>query len=100
MFQAIKDLFKATDYKALVSEGAVVIDVRTPGEFSMGHIKGSKNIPLNTIAKQVASIKKMNKTVILCCQSGMRSGQATGILKSSGVDAHNGGGWSSLNAKL
>ena len=79
---------------------ATIVDVRTPGEFSMGHIKGSKNIPLDQISSKVDSIKKMNKTIILCCASGIRSGQAEGILKQAGVDAHNGGGWSSLNSKI
>ena len=79
---------------------AAIIDVRTPGEFSMGHIKGSTNIPLDQIPSKADSIKKMNKTIILCCAAGIRSGQATEILKQAGVDAYNGGGWSSLNAKL
>lgn len=84
----------------MMSNGAIIIDVRTPGEFNAGHIKGAKNIPLDKIQSQTASIKKMNKVVILCCQSGMRSAQATSLLKASGIDAHNGGGWSSLNSKI
>lgn len=100
MIQMLKNLFKGTDYKGLVAEGAIIIDVRTPGEYKAGHINGSKNIPLDTISKKVGSISKMNKVIILCCQSGMRSGQATGILKSQGIEAYNGGGWSSLNSQL
>lgn len=100
MLDTLKNLFKGTDFKSLISDGAEIIDVRTPGEFSMGHIKGSKNIPLDQIPSQSDKIKKMNKTIILCCASGMRSGQAAGILKQAGVDAHNGGGWSSLNSKI
>ena len=83
-----------------MANGAVVIDVRTPGEYSGGKITGSKNIPLNTISKEALVIKNWDKQVILCCQSGMRSAQATSILKAHGVDAVNGGGWSSLNTKL
>jgi rhodanese-related sulfurtransferase len=74
--------------------------VRTPGEFQGGHIKGSKNIPLNTISSKINEIKKLNKPVIACCASGMRSSQATSILKSNGIDAMNGGGWNSLQNKL
>jgi len=38
----------------------------------------------------------MNKPVILCCASGIRSANATATLKKAGVDAINGGGWRSL----
>lgn len=83
-----------------IQKGAIIIDVRTPGEFSNGHIKGSKNIPLNTISGKINEIIKLNKPVIVCCQSGMRSGQAASILKSSGIEVVNGGGWQSLQSKL
>ncbi len=91
---------KSESIKEFVDKGAVIIDVRTPGEFQGGHIKGAKNIPLNTLGNQIESIKKMNKPVIACCASGMRSAQATSILKNNGIDAMNGGGWSSLENKL
>lgn len=91
---------KSESVKEFMDKGAVIIDVRTPGEFQGGHIKGSKNIPLNSIGNQMDSIKKLNKPVIACCASGMRSAQATSILKSNGIEAMNGGGWSSLQNKL
>jgi phage shock protein E len=91
---------KSETIKEFIDKGAVIIDVRTPGEFQGGHIQGSKNIPLNTIGNQIDSIKKLNKPVIACCASGMRSAQATSILKSNGIEAMNGGGWSSLQNKL
>ncbi|MEQ8472648.1 MAG: rhodanese-like domain-containing protein [Marinoscillum sp.] len=77
--------------------GAVVVDVRTPGEFGGGHVKGSKNIPLQSIQNRIDEISKMNKPVILCCASGMRSGQATSILKNAGVECINGGSWTKVN---
>ncbi len=91
---------KSESVKDFMEKGAVIIDVRTPGEFQGGHIKGSKNIPLNTISSKINEIKKLNKPVIACCASGMRSSQATSILKSNGIDAMNGGGWMSLENKL
>lgn len=84
--------------KELLSQNAVIIDVRTPGEFQGGHVAGSKNIPLQSIQSRVAEIKKMNKPVVLCCASGARSGQATSFLKSQGIDCENGGGWTNVNA--
>lgn len=88
------------DYKSLVQNGAMIVDVRTPQEFNGGNIKGSVNIPLQSLQSSLGKIPK-NKTVITCCASGMRSASAKSILKSAGYqDVHNGGGWSSLNSKL
>jgi len=88
------------DYKSLVQNGAMIVDVRSPQEFNGGNIKGSVNIPLQSLQSSLGKIPK-NKTVITCCASGMRSASAKSILKSAGYqDVHNGGGWSSLNSKL
>jgi phage shock protein E len=86
--------------KDFATRGAVIVDVRTKGEFSGGAIPGSKNIPLQQIGNRVAEIKKWNKPVILCCASGMRSGSAAGILKNKGIEVVNGGGWVSLSKKV
>jgi rhodanese-related sulfurtransferase len=91
---------KQESVQDFMEKGAVIIDVRTVGEFQQGNIKGSKNIPLDTIFSKTAEIKKLNKPVIVCCRSGMRSGQAASILKNSGVEVMNGGGWESLESKL
>ena len=91
---------KSESIQEFVEKGAIIIDVRSPGEFSGGHIKGSKNIPLNEIDAKINEIKKLNKPVIACCASGMRSSQATSILKQNGIDVINGGGWQSLQSKL
>ena len=81
----------------MISRGGIIIDVRSTGEFKGGNVPGSKNIPLDTISAEASSIKKLNKPVILCCASGIRSGQATAILKSKGVEAINTGGWRSFS---
>lgn len=101
MLSLIKNLFgPGTDYKTLIAEGAVIVDVRTPGEFRGGHIKGSVNIPVDSIRQHVNDLKKKGKTVITCCASGMRSSSAASILKSEGIEAHNGGSWMSLQQKI
>ena len=91
---------KTNAIQEYVQKGAVILDVRTPAEFKDGHIKGSKNIALQVLNGQVETIKKWNKPVIACCKSGMRSAQATSILKQNGIDCINGGGWTSLESKL
>ena len=91
---------KSNSIQEFKDKGAVMIDVRSQGEFAGGHIKGAKNIPLNEIRNKIDDIKKLNKPVIACCASGMRSSQATSILKQNGIEAVNGGGWQSLQSKL
>ena len=97
----LKKLFGGTsiDFKTLVKEGAMIIDVRTPAEFNSGHIKGAVNIPLQAIQSSFNKIPK-NKVIITCCASGMRSGSAKSLLKAAGYTVHNGGGWMSLKSKL
>ncbi|MEH6891143.1 rhodanese-like domain-containing protein [Bacillus sp. JJ864] len=60
-----------------------LIDVRTLGEFRGNHIPGFRNMPLNELVQQASNLDK-NKDVIVICQSGMRSKQATKILKKMG----------------
>ncbi len=101
MLNFIKKLFgPGTDFKALVANGAVIVDVRSQPEYRSGHIKGSLNIPLDIIRQKTAELKKKGKPVITCCASGMRSGSAAGILKQAGVETYNGGSWSGLNNKI
>ena len=102
MIGLIKKIFggKSTNYKELVSNGAVIIDVRSASEFKSGNIPGSKNYPLDNIRTKVADLKKMNKPVITVCRSGARSGMAKSILKSAGIEVYNGGAWTSLIQKI
>ena len=103
MIQALKKLLglgPKTNWKALVQQGAIIVDVRTRAEYQGGHIKGSVNIPLQNLADNLAKLKKA-KPIITCCASGMRSASAKGILTSHGfTEVYNGGGWASLEYKL
>ena len=84
----------------MVQNGAQVIDVRTKAEYKQGHIKGSVNIPLDSLPGQLQHIKK-DKPVITCCGSGMRCAQARNLLLSRGFqEVYNGGGWMSLQNKI
>ena len=86
--------------KDLLTRDAIIIDVRTVNEYKQGAIPGSKNIPLQVINGKINDIKKLNKPIITCCTSGMRSGSAASILKAQGIEAVNGGGWMSLCKKF
>ena len=80
----------------LKSEDTVIVDVRTPEEFIGGNVAGSINIPMTIIADHLEEFKKM-KSVVLCCASGGRSGQAAMYLKQNGIECINGGPWTTVN---
>lgn len=86
--------------KTMLDNNALVVDVRSPMEFKMGHIKGSKNIPLGSVQNKLATFKKMDRPIVLCCASGNRSGQAASFLKAQGVNCENGGSWSQVRNML
>lgn len=53
---------------------AVIIDVRSPGEFTGGHVEGAINLPIDTITEaDVLKLTSKEKPVILYCRSGGRA---------------------------
>lgn len=104
MIAKLKELLgikPAPNYRELLQEGGIILDVRTKAEFSGGHIKGSKNIPLQTLPANLNKLKDKDKPVITCCASGMRSASAKSMLKSNGFsNVYNGGSWARLNSQI
>jgi rhodanese-related sulfurtransferase len=103
MLSFIKKLFSSdkTDYRQMIKEGAIILDVRTKGEYDRGHIEGAINIPVYQLNDNVQLLKDKEKPIITCCASGIRSAAAINILKSNGFTRLiNGGGWQSLNKKI
>ncbi len=99
MLSLLKKLFKSTevDLSQLIKDGATIIDVRSKGEFVIGHVKGSINIPLEQIATSIDKLKS-HSHIITCCRSGNRSGMALRTLKSKGLkNVTNGGSWQNVN---
>lgn len=67
----------------------MLIDVREQWEYDEGHIPGITHIPMGEVASRLDDIPK-DKTVILSCRSGNRSGQVTDFLRENGYDnVHN-----------
>ncbi|HKJ91428.1 MAG TPA: rhodanese-like domain-containing protein [Oceanipulchritudo sp.] len=80
----------------LIKSGALLVDVRSPGEFGGGSVPGAVNMPLGDIREQVDSgqISK-NDPVILFCASGTRSSMAKRQLRGAGLtNVHNLGSYS------
>lgn len=77
--------------KELLNEGAILIDVRTVGEFESGHVKDAINIPLDIVRDEVEkTIQNKQTPLLLYCRSGARSGMATKILRMVGYEnTHN-----------
>jgi len=104
MMDTIKRMFgigPRVDYARLVKEGAVILDVRSHGEYEGGHIKGSLNVSVNQLKDNLHKLPAKEKTIITCCASGMRSASAKNILEASGyANVYNGGGWMSLKNKI
>jgi phage shock protein E len=102
MFNSITKLFKGNkpDFKSLVQNGAVILDVRSNAEFKSGHIKGAFNVPVDEVKTIISELKKKNKPVITCCRSGMRSATAASMLSAAGLEVYNGGPWNSLQGMI
>ena len=70
-------LISVKDAQQYLKQGALVIDVRTAGEFVAGHLPVAVNLPLSEIQSNWARrIKNKNQVLLLHCQSGTRSGAA------------------------
>ncbi len=101
MIDFIKGLFTPrADFLKLIKDGAVIVDVRTKGEYQAGHLEGSKNVPLDTVKNEAAALKKLNKPLITVCRSGNRSGMAKSILATAGIEVYNGGAWTNLKRQI
>lgn len=70
--------------RALVKDGAKLLDVRTHAEHASGHIPGSQNIPLDQLGSRITDLGDRARPVIVYCASGMRSASAASLLKRSG----------------
>jgi rhodanese-related sulfurtransferase len=70
-------LISPRDAHTYLQTGALLIDVRTPGEFSSGHLPNAINLPLDQIESSLPSrVADKSQVILLHCQSGMRSGLA------------------------
>ncbi len=90
----------AVDYRQLINNGGLILDVRSKQEYAQGHIKGSVNLPLGELGNHIATLKEKHRAVITVCQSGARSSMATALLVKYNIEAYNAGGWLGLERTL
>ena len=81
------------DARELVAEGALLVDVRSSGEYEDGGIEGSINIPIQELAGRLDELGGQDRPIVVYCQSGGRSAMAKRMLESNGfTEVHDLGG--------
>jgi rhodanese-related sulfurtransferase len=78
----------AADSVRLINKGAMIIDVRSPEAYESGHIVNARNIALSELesSKELAK-KQRNKTLVIVCDDGARSGKAANVLRNAGFES-------------
>ena len=74
---------RVSDVRGLVESGAYIVDVREPGEYEAGHLRGARNVPLSQLAGRMAEIPR-DVPVYLHCRSSQRSYYAICRLRGKG----------------
>lgn len=72
------------DAHALVANGALLIDVRTPSEFAGGHLPGARNVPLDRLEAEAPRLGGPATSLVVYCRSGGRSSSAASTLRRLG----------------
>ena len=82
---------KEVEYSDINLNDYIIIDVRSRREFRETHIKGSINIPLPEVKRNIGTyVRDKKRKLLICCQSGIRSARAVEILENMGyIEAYN-----------
>ena len=90
------------DLPQLIKDGALLIDARSPQEFSGGHIEGAVNIPHTIISHKIGDhAADQSRSIVVYCHSGARSSMAVHALKKHGyTQVENGGAFGMLQRQL
>ncbi len=76
---------------------ALVVDVRTPGEFASGHHPRAVNIPVDQVESRLKEFGDKSQPIVVYCASGVRSSRAKQTLESAGYSSViNAGGFRDL----
>ncbi len=79
-------LVSGSEAAKLVKGGAVVIDVRTPAEYRLGHYKGAKSIPLGKIGSAKTPVPSKSHPIVVYCNTGQRARMASERLETRGYE--------------
>jgi phage shock protein E len=73
--------------RALVKDGATLLDVRSPAEHAAGHIDGALNIPVGDLEQRLSELSGKDQPIVVYCRSGARSASAKRVLQGAGFTA-------------
>ncbi len=92
--QGVSAVAMENEVKEKLANGALVVDVRTTGEYAEGHYQNAKNIPLDQVSDRLNEFgEDKSKPIVVYCLSGARSESAKNFLISQGyTDVTNAGG--------
>ena len=100
LFTSAADINKGVE-ECRAMPGAILLDVRTPEEYSEAHIPGSVSIPLAALPARCHELGASDTPLFVHCLSGGRSGQAVRFLKSVGfTNVKNIGGINAYRGKV
>lgn len=75
------------DAVKLINNGAIVVDVRPEAQYKQGHIVNARNIGMTELGQKDDALDKLrDKTVLVCCDTGISSGKAARLLREKGVE--------------
>ncbi|MDC8760471.1 rhodanese-like domain-containing protein [Janthinobacterium fluminis] len=78
----------ALEVTQLINRGkSLIVDVRNEAEYANGHLRDARHIPLTELVQRVGELDKAkNKTIVVVCQKGVRSGLAAKVLAKAGFE--------------
>ena len=71
-------------HRELVSQGALLLDVRTPAEDREGHVPHALNLPVQELPTRLHEVGPTERPIVVYCRSGGRSAQAAQLLTRAG----------------
>lgn len=79
--RGVKEVDNAAALQLINHKNALVLDVREESEFSAGHIRGAKLIPLLKLKERIGELERYREQpIVVVCRSGQRSATASALL--------------------
>ncbi len=72
--------------KMTAGEDMLILDIRKPGDYAKGHLKGSVNVPFGKLATALPWLPD-DKPVYVTCYTGQTAGQTVALLNVAGIQA-------------
>lgn len=86
-FRAGREVGVVDAVQLINRKDALVIDVRDTGEYEAGHVAGARHVPEKQLAERLKEFEKFkDRSLIVVCRSGVRSGVAVKMLRDNGFN--------------